>query len=125
MKRFALYCIAIIAVLASCKNTIHTNSFLKSSNLKSSFISLNSDSAYVLKSPKGAVLRIAKNSFDVPANTTIKLELKEAYSMQDILLAGLSTTSNGKLLKSGGMIYINATTNDKAVNFLKPVNISI
>ncbi len=125
MKRTVLCCIAIIAVLVSCKNNTHINSFLTASNLKSSFISLNADSAYVLKTPKGAVLRIAKNTFDVSAGTKVKLEIKEAYSIQDILLAGLSTTSNGKLLKSGGMIYINATANDKALNFLKPVNISI
>jgi hypothetical protein len=125
MKYFALYYMVIIAMLASCKNNTTINSFLKTSNLKSSFISLNADSTYVLKTPKGAVIKIAKNTFDVAANTKIKLEIKEAYSMQDILLAGLSTTSNGKLLKSGGMIYINATADDKEVNFLKPVNISI
>lgn len=38
----------------------------------------------------------------------VRLELKECYSLSDILLSNLSTTSNGQLLETGGMIYLNA-----------------
>jgi hypothetical protein len=42
--------------------------------------------------------------------------------MQDILLGGLATESNGKPLKSGGMIYLNEK-NKKKINLNKPIKI--
>jgi len=39
---------------------------------------------------------------------TVTLEIKEAYSMEQIIQAGLVTQSGGQPLSSGGMIYINA-----------------
>ena len=108
----------------SCNNK-KTNSLLSTSNLKSVFITVNSDSGYKLNSSKGAIIKIPAKSFDVPPNTQVKIEIKEAYSMQDILLAGLTTVSNGKPLRSAGMLYFRATANDKDVKFLKPVQVTI
>lgn len=86
---------------------------------------LNSDSGYSLKTSKGTLIEIAANTFDVPSKTQVKVEVKEAYSMQDILLAGLSTESNGKPLRSAGMLYFNATASGKTVGFLKPIQATI
>lgn len=44
---------------------------------------------------------------------TVKIELKEYYSISDIVLANLSTTSDGKILETGGMIKISAKSNGK------------
>jgi hypothetical protein len=38
----------------------------------------------------------------------IKISVKEYYKISDILLGRLSTTSNGKLLETGGMLDVNA-----------------
>lgn len=116
--------VIIIMLLNSCSNNINS-SVLSTNNVESFFISINSDSAYQLKTPNGAILKIAPNSFDVPANTKVQIEVKEAYSAGDILLAGLTTTTNGKLLKSGGMLYFNATANNKEVGILKPIEATI
>ncbi|MES2544674.1 MAG: energy transducer TonB [Bacteroidota bacterium] len=43
----------------------------------------------------------------------VQISVKEYYKMSDILLAKLSTTSNGKLLESGGMINITASSNNE------------
>jgi mono/diheme cytochrome c family protein len=125
MKSISLYGIALFILIASCNNKRITVSILQPANLASTFISLNVDSSYTLKTPKGAIIKIAKNSFDVPANTTVKIEVKEAYTMQDILLAGLTTKSNGRLLQSGGMIYFNASANGNNVKITKPISIGI
>src|SRR5258708_4968933 len=104
MKYFAFLFLALVLIITSCNNSTK-QSVLTASNLKSAFIILNADSGYILRTPKGAILKIAENSFDVRENARVKLEIKEAYTLQDILLAGLTTESNGKLLSSGGMIY--------------------
>ncbi len=53
----------------------------------------------IIKLPKGTLQSETKN---------IKLEIKEALSNTDIVLAGLTTMSGNQALSSGGMIYLNA-----------------
>lgn len=121
-----IICALIIALLACCNTKdVQKNSILSNSNLKSSFIDIEAGKAISLKSPKGAFINIQANSFDVAAGTKVRIELKEAYSITDILLAGLATTSNGRPLQSGGMIYFNATANDKNVEVKNAVQISL
>lgn len=45
---------------------------------------------------------------------TVRIELKEYYQLGDYLKAGLGTVSNGKMLQSGGSIYLNATEKEGA-----------
>ncbi|MEO5890112.1 MAG: cytochrome c, partial [Ferruginibacter sp.] len=113
-----------LVVLLSCSNKRSAN-LLSTNNLQSYFVTINSDSGYTLMTPKGARIVVFPNSFDVSAGTKINIEFKEAYSMQDILLAGLTTESNGKPLKSAGMVYFEATINTKRVKFLKAVQATI
>jgi cytochrome c2 len=40
-------------------------------------------------------------------------------------MAGLKTESNGNTLQSGGMFYINATADGKAIELLQPIKISV
>jgi hypothetical protein len=122
MKQYAILCIAAILLLLSCKKELPN---LTTANLPSTFITLRSDSGYILQTPKGAIIRIDSNSFDVPAGSKINIEVKEAYSAKDILLAGLTTTSDGKLLRSGGMFYFNVTADGKPVNIVKPIHVSM
>lgn len=122
MKRFFLLPLLFALFFYSCKNK--KPGILNSSNLTSSFITIDVGKENNLKTPKGAIIKIAANSFDVPAGTKVTIEIKEAYSMQDILKAGLTTMSNGKSLQSGGMIYFNATADGKPIDFLKPVGIT-
>lgn len=43
----------------------------------------------------------------------IQISIKEYYKLSDIVLAKLSTTTNGKLLETAGMIYITASSNNE------------
>lgn len=63
---------------------------------------------------QGTRLFIEKETFQfadgTPVTDSIKIELKEFYKKSDIALADLSTESNGKLLETGGMLNITATS---------------
>lgn len=76
--------------------------------------------------------------FSVPANVFISktgqalaeyidLEIKEALTPLEIMKAGLSTTSNGKLLETGGMFYINARIGNENLSIDKnnPINANV
>lgn len=84
----------------------------------------------VIETQGGIIVSIPANAFlnnNSPVNGEIELELKEALTPFDIMKSGLSTTSNGKLLETGGMFYINAIQNGKnlSINQTKGVYVSI
>lgn len=55
----------------------------------------------------------------------VKLSVKEYYKMSDILLARLSTTTNGKLLETGGMLNITASSGNENLRLKKGKTIDI
>jgi len=83
------------------------NPLLGTSKLRSQFFNIDITKDTTLITRHGAVIRIPHGALTTKGNT-VQLEVKEAYSIQDIIKAGLTTQSNGQPLSSGGMIYINA-----------------
>ncbi len=76
---------------------------------------------------EGTKLFIKANSFvDEQGNTIqgdINLEVTEFYKLSDMLLANLSTTSNGEQLETGGMLFVEAKKDEK--NLMLDENSSI
>ena len=68
---------------------------------------------------QGTRLFIEKGTFQfadgTPVTDSIKITLKEFYKKSDISLADLSTESNEKLLETGGMLNITATSNGQEI----------
>lgn len=122
MKNILLPVIMLI-LLYSCSNKNKRNDILTTGNLKSQFFYVNPERDTVLKTAHAAVLRIKKGTFNISGQVSI--EIKEAYRPDEILLAGLTTTSQGKPLRSAGMIYFNATADGKAVEPSLPVAVFI
>ena len=70
----------------------------------------------VITCGEGTTVRIKAGSFvsartGKPITGDVQVEVKEYYRTSDILLGNLTTTSGGKLLETGGMVYIGATHN--------------
>jgi mono/diheme cytochrome c family protein len=78
----------------------------------------------VLHTMRGALLNIPRGSLDAGGATTARLEIKEAYSIVEMIKAGLITRSNGQPLSSGGMISIDAAPGEN-ISFKKPIIVSI
>ncbi|UPT66730.1 MAG: cytochrome b5 domain-containing protein [Sphingobacteriales bacterium JAD_PAG50586_3] len=75
---------------------------------------------------KGIKVLIPKNCFDLPnPNAEVKIELKEYTTAEDFVFANLTTSSNGRMLESGGTIYINATSEGKNVSLKKGQKLSL
>lgn len=125
MNRYLALLLILVLFIRCSQPSGKQQTILSANNLASHFFNLLPDKAYTLRTPAGVVLKIAANSFKTSANESVRLEIKEAISMRDIVRAGLTTSSNGRLLRSGGMIYINATVEGKPAAFLRPVKVSI
>jgi len=79
---------------------------------------------------EGTIIKIKANSFisestgkEIDGN--IKFSVKEFYKISDMLLSNLSTTSNGQLLETAGMVYITATANDENCKLKKGQGIEL
>ncbi len=84
---------------------------------KASVFTVNPNRDTVIKCKEGTLISIPANSFEtidgqLPANGNIKLSVNEYYSVSDMLLANLTTSSNGSMIETGGMFYISATEKD-------------
>lgn len=82
----------------------------------SQLFTLNLEKEQQIIGLNGTIITFDKGCFEA---TEINLELIECYSKMDMIKNALSTvTSDGKLLESQGMLYLNIT--DKQGNVLKP-----
>jgi hypothetical protein len=92
---------------------------------------LNTKNDTVLETKDGIVFALSKESFvdenGKPVEGGIDVVVKEAMSAEAIMTSGLSTTSNGELLETGGMFYISAYANGKElkINPNKPVHAQV
>ncbi|GGB19807.1 hypothetical protein GCM10011511_49450 [Puia dinghuensis] len=77
----------------------------------------------VLKTPGGALLRIAAGTFETSTPSAVQLEVKEAFNPTD-MLRGRLIRSNSDDLSSGGIIYINVAAG-QSVSINKPISVSI
>jgi mono/diheme cytochrome c family protein len=72
---------------------------------------INNANDTVIETEKGMVLVIPADAF-VDENghkvTNVNFEVKEVFETTDILKAGLTTLSDGKLLETSGMFFLNA-----------------
>lgn len=103
----------------------------KETIVKSQFFDINSKIDNVVESESGTLVVLPigcfTNSNGDIITENVKIELAEALTLQEMLLSNLTTTSNGNLLETDGMIYINFTANGKqlTVNPKTPIHIEI
>jgi hypothetical protein len=108
--KIALFCLVVIIFNSCNQDKVYLT---KISFPQINFtISPNSDTT--IFGEQGTRLFIEKETFQFLDGTVVKdsitINLKEFYKKSDIILADLSTVSNEKILESGGMINITATS---------------
>ncbi|MBX9852756.1 MAG: hypothetical protein K2X86_13515, partial [Cytophagaceae bacterium] len=85
---------------------------------QSEFFDISAKKDNVVEGKNGTLIVIPKGCFKNGKGETVenvKVELAEALSLDDMILSNLTTTSNGEMLETGGMVYINATSNGEQV----------
>jgi mono/diheme cytochrome c family protein len=114
MRKLSFLTTAICIILFSCnKNTkTNLNAVFNESNLQQQLFDINITRDTTLLTASGCVVKIPAGSL-LSDNNIVKLEIKEAMNLKDILLAGLTTMSGKQTLSSAGMIYINAAEGTK------------
>lgn len=92
---------------------------------------VNPKEGATIEGKEGTLIIIPSNAFindnNEIVNDNVQFELVEAITLEDMVLYNLGTTSNGKLLESGGMLYVKATCNSQQVkiNPARPLYIEV
>jgi mono/diheme cytochrome c family protein len=122
MKKIAIF-FSFALLTISCNKKHKRSDILSASNLNSQFFNINPQRDTVLKTGHAAIIRIKKGTFGNAKQVSI--EIKEAFRPEEILMAGLTTLSDGRPLRSAGMIYFNASVNGKKTEPVVPVSATI
>jgi hypothetical protein len=123
MKYVLAACIVCFITISSCNNS-KDKGLVSILNLPSKEYTINVDNDTTLQTENGALLKIPKGALKPENGNSVTLEIKEAYSLSQMIKAGLFTQADGKPLSSGGMIYVNAANGQK-VSFTEPIKLAI
>lgn len=107
MKSFLPVCLFSL-LLFSCRSTPRPTGILQTpATFQADEYVINTAADTTLLTKNGALISIPRGSLK-SSNPLVTLEIKEAYSMEQMIRAGLTTKAGEELLASGGMIYVNA-----------------
>jgi hypothetical protein len=111
-----LFFVTLVALLTACK-TKDTNNFQQALSVKTDTLQLDNSKDTLLVGSKGTALFFQAGSLVLPDGSlpkgTVTIQLKECYNLADIVRENLSTSSNGKLLETRGMIYVKALADNQ------------
>ena len=123
-KTFIAFFLLLLTGIISCNESSRKSfSITGVDKITSQFFKINIHKDTVLKTLNGAFLDIPGESIS-SSDSLVQLEIKEAYTLEQIIKANLTTQSNGQPLSSGGMIYINAA-NGQTIKITKAIRVAV
>lgn len=111
----------VVVILLSCNQKPHQ--ILSNKNLISKYFEINIERDTTLVTEEGLKFVIPKGAI-FASSKICRIEVKAALKLADILKAGLTTTSDRKLLSSDGMFYFNVV-DDEVAKIVKPIKVEI
>jgi hypothetical protein len=105
-------------------DSIQKKNSLNSNTLPFEEFNIETETDNILESKDGFIFAIPANAFNTNEKK-ITLKIQTAINPYDIIRLGLSTTSNGALLKTAGMFNILGYANGQEVNLNKEVQVNV
>src|ERR1700760_1463269 len=121
MRQIALLIPLFLVAAWSCNET-EAHDPIFGAELPATNFTVDPTKDTVLKTPGGALISIPAGSLAAGDATSVSLEVKEAYTSDDMKRGGLLRSND--TLASNGMIYVNVT-GGQSVSINKPLNISL
>ncbi len=137
IKHALIAMVGIALALGSChkETTIIPQSTSKLSTLfaqtkvASQTFTVNANNYQQIVGSKGTIIRFYAGSLlhqnGTPVTGNVTVELKEIYSVGDMILSNATTTSNGKRLQSGGEIYLHASQNGEVLRINHSIPLTV
>jgi OmpA family len=92
--------------------------------VKTQIFKINTNRDTILRGEKGTRLFIPKGAFvGISDNSVVDFQLKECYDFSDMIGENLTTMDGDKMLRTGGMIYTEATANGKKLELKNSIEV--
>lgn len=123
----------LIDTMKTAYDNIHSlrEIYLRTQKKPTTFV-IKANRDTTIKCNEGTLLSIPANCFlrakdGEPVNGNIKISVKEFYKISDMLMANITTSSNGNIIETGGMlnIKVNAKDNNDSLILQNGKNITI
>lgn len=111
--------VIIVSTFTSCsdKENLTFDKELQQLSDPSQFFTITNDKGDTLETKNGTKIIIEPNTFvfndGQGTREPIQIEVKDVFDKSEMILNGLGTVSNGRLLESFGMVYLKATSSDR------------
>jgi hypothetical protein len=109
-----LLTVVLLFSLSRCSKP-HKPSTLKTENLPAKSFQIDLDKDIVISTTAGLRITIPKGTITA-SGKNIVLKIREALTLADMIKAGLTTMTDGRLLSSGGMFCIETEDNSAKIN---------
>lgn len=96
----------IVSLIYACSHTGKNALLSTPADMPASEYTINTERDTILVTKNGALLKIPQGAIDAGNKKQVTLEIKEAYTIAQMIKAGLTTSSGEEPMSSGGMIYI-------------------
>ena len=124
MRIVALAELLLLVALFSCNRPQTANRLANGDKLPSVFFSIDPNKDTVLVTDDGTRISIPAGALDAGGADSVHLEIKEANTIESLIIGRLVTTSAGQPLSSGGMLMIEAAPG-RTVIMRKALGISV
>jgi cytochrome c551/c552 len=114
----------LLLAFTSCNQSVPLNGKLKADNLPSQQVTISTSRENFIRLSGGTIIHVPANALKNANGDSVKLEIKEALTVEQMLAAGLYTRSNGRLLASGGMLYVGPKAGQD-VKILQPMKVIV
>lgn len=119
--------IGTVLVAAFVFYAIKTNLFSKTHKEKDrveEYFRIDNTKDTIIETRDGVVFAIPAYAFKTDKEN-VRLEIKTAINPEDIMQQGLSTMSNGSMLQTAGMFYLNGYDGDQPLSLQKNISVSV
>ncbi|HEV2478473.1 MAG TPA: cytochrome c [Puia sp.] len=124
MRAFALVLLVLLAGFFSCNSPQSGNGPTGGEQLPTTTFTIDPTKDTVLKTPGGALLKIAAGTFDPGEAKTVNLEVKEAATPAEMRKGSLSVNTGDTTLTSSGVIFVQLA-NGQNVSILKSFEVLV
>jgi Cytochrome C oxidase, cbb3-type, subunit III len=124
MRAPAFVILVLLVAFSSCNSADTANGPTGGGQLPTTTYSIDPSKDTVLKTPGGALLRISAGTFDAGDAKTVNLEVKEAYTRDEMNKGSLSVHVGDTALSSGGVIFVQLAAG-QSVSIQKAFGVSI
>lgn len=108
MRKFLLLFSLLLMVIIGCNMMgDSTGPVMDTSNLQSQDFEIDTERDTIIMASNGTVLRIPAGTLVAANGKRATLEVKEALTIADMILGGLTTMAGDEALASGGMLFVN------------------